>query len=77
VERQHTTDKSAAIKFASQARSPLLMLQGMDDDGVMREQGESLYDVMHSAGKQVDYVAYVGDGHGLGIRGRCVISTIP
>jgi dipeptidyl aminopeptidase/acylaminoacyl peptidase len=57
-------NRSAAIKFAAQARSPLLILQGMDDDGVLPVQGESLYDVMHQIGKNVDYVAYVGEGHG-------------
>jgi dipeptidyl aminopeptidase/acylaminoacyl peptidase len=57
-------NKSAAIRFASQARSPLLILQGMDDDGVMPVQGESLYDAMHQMGKNVEYVAYVGEGHG-------------
>jgi dipeptidyl aminopeptidase/acylaminoacyl peptidase len=57
-------DKSAAITFASRARSPLLILQGMDDDGVMPVQGESLYDAMHRLGKNVEYVAYVGEGHG-------------
>jgi dipeptidyl aminopeptidase/acylaminoacyl peptidase len=36
----------------------------MDDDGVMPVQGESLYDAMHQLGKNVEYVAYVGEGHG-------------
>jgi dipeptidyl aminopeptidase/acylaminoacyl peptidase len=57
-------NKSAAIQYASQARSPLLILQGLDDDGVMPAQGESLYDAMRNTGKTVDYAAYVGEGHG-------------
>ena len=57
-------DRSAAIRFASQARSPLLLVQGMDDDGVLPAQSEALYDAMHRAGKIVDYVAYTGEGHG-------------
>ncbi len=57
-------NKSAAIRFAAQARSPLLILQGMDDDGVMPVQGESLYDAMSKQGKTVEYVAFVGEGHG-------------
>jgi dipeptidyl aminopeptidase/acylaminoacyl peptidase len=57
-------NKSAAIRYAAQARSPLLILQGLDDDGVMPVQGESLYDAMHQLGKNVEYVAYVGEGHG-------------
>jgi dipeptidyl aminopeptidase/acylaminoacyl peptidase len=57
-------DQSAAIKYAAQARSPLLILQGLDDDGVMPIQGESLYETMRGLGKTVEYVAYVGEGHG-------------
>jgi dipeptidyl aminopeptidase/acylaminoacyl peptidase len=57
-------NKSAAIRYAAQARAPLLILQGLDDDGVMPVQGESLYDAMHLLGKNVEYVAYVGEGHG-------------
>jgi dipeptidyl aminopeptidase/acylaminoacyl peptidase len=57
-------NKSAAIKYAAHARSPLLILQGLDDDGVMPVQGESLYNAMRQLGKNVEYVAYVGEGHG-------------
>jgi dipeptidyl aminopeptidase/acylaminoacyl peptidase len=57
-------NRSAAIHYAAQARSPLLILQGLDDDGVMPVQGESLYDAMHRLGKNVEYVGYVGEGHG-------------
>jgi dipeptidyl aminopeptidase/acylaminoacyl peptidase len=57
-------NKSAAIRYAAQARSPLLILQGLDDDGVMPIQGESLYEAMQRLGKNVEYVAYVGEGHG-------------
>jgi dipeptidyl aminopeptidase/acylaminoacyl peptidase len=57
-------NKSAAIKFAAQVKSPLLILQGLDDDGVNPIQGESLYDAMHQLGKNVEYDAYVGEGHG-------------
>jgi dipeptidyl aminopeptidase/acylaminoacyl peptidase len=57
-------NKSAAIRYAGQARSPLLILQGLDDDGVMPIQGESLYDAMHGLAKAVEYVSFVGEGHG-------------
>ena len=57
-------NKSAAIKYAAQGRSPLLILQGLDDDGVMPIQGESLYDALRQLGKTVEYDGYVGEGHG-------------
>ncbi|HTK29266.1 MAG TPA: S9 family peptidase, partial [Vicinamibacterales bacterium] len=57
-------DRSAAIRFAVQARSPLLMIQGMDDDGVLPAQSETLYDALRAAGKTAEYVAYTGEGHG-------------
>jgi dipeptidyl aminopeptidase/acylaminoacyl peptidase len=57
-------DKAAAIKYASQARSPLLMVQGMDDDGVLPAQSETLYDALRQAGKTAEYVAFTGEGHG-------------
>jgi dipeptidyl aminopeptidase/acylaminoacyl peptidase len=52
------------MHYAAQARSPLLILQGLDDDGVMPIQGESLFDEMRKLGKTVEYAAYVGEGHG-------------
>jgi dipeptidyl aminopeptidase/acylaminoacyl peptidase len=57
-------DKAAAVKYVSQARSPLLMVQGMDDDGVLPIQSESLYEALKQAGKTAEYVAFTGEGHG-------------
>jgi dipeptidyl aminopeptidase/acylaminoacyl peptidase len=57
-------DRAAAIKFAADATSPLLILQGADDDGVVPAQGEALHDAMKKAGKTVEYVIYWGEGHG-------------
>ena len=56
--------RAAPIRYVAQARSPLLILQGQDDPGVVPEQGESLYEAMSKEGKTVEYVAYVGEGHG-------------
>jgi dipeptidyl aminopeptidase/acylaminoacyl peptidase len=57
-------DRAAAIKYASDATSPLLLLQGSDDDGVVPAQAESLYDAMKKEGKTVEYAIYWGEGHG-------------
>ena len=57
-------ERSAAIRYVHQARSPLLITQGQDDDGVVPEQGESLYKAMKEAGKTVEYLTYIGEGHG-------------
>ena len=57
-------DRSAAIRFVDQVASPLLILQGQDDDGVVPEQGTSLYQALVAAGKEAQYVAFVGEGHG-------------
>jgi dipeptidyl aminopeptidase/acylaminoacyl peptidase len=57
-------DRAAAITFAADAVSPLLILQGADDDGVVPAQGETLYDAMKAAGKTVEYAIYWGEGHG-------------
>jgi dipeptidyl aminopeptidase/acylaminoacyl peptidase len=57
-------DRASAMKFVSQATSPLLILQGSDDDGVLPVQGEQLHDAMKKAGKTVDYAIYWGEGHG-------------
>ena len=57
-------ERSAAIRFVDQVVAPLLILQGQDDDGVVPEQGTSLYDALTAAGKDAAYVAYVGEGHG-------------
>ena len=57
-------EHSAAIRFVEQVVSPLLILQGLDDDGVVPEQGTSLYEALMAASKDAAYVAYVGEGHG-------------
>jgi len=57
-------ERANAMQFVAQAHQPLLILQGMDDDGVVPAQGETLYDALHRAQKNVQYVAYVGEGHG-------------
>jgi dipeptidyl aminopeptidase/acylaminoacyl peptidase len=57
-------DRAAAIRFAADATSPLLILQGADDDGVVPAQGEALHDAMKKAGKTVEYAIYWGEGHG-------------
>ena len=64
TENTELYDRSAAIRFVDQVTSPLLILQGQDDDGVVPEQGTSLYEALTDAGKDVDYVAYIGEGHG-------------
>jgi dipeptidyl aminopeptidase/acylaminoacyl peptidase len=57
-------ERANPINFAAHAKAPLLILTGMDDDGVVPAQGESLHDAMQKMGKTVDFVAYVGEGHG-------------
>jgi dipeptidyl aminopeptidase/acylaminoacyl peptidase len=57
-------DRAAPIKHAARARSPLLLLTGLDDDGVVPAQAETLHDAMRAANKVVEYVAYTGEGHG-------------
>jgi dipeptidyl aminopeptidase/acylaminoacyl peptidase len=57
-------ERSAAIRFVSQARAPLLILQGADDDGVVPEQGESLYRALREQGKTAEFAIYTGEGHG-------------
>jgi dipeptidyl aminopeptidase/acylaminoacyl peptidase len=57
-------ERAAAIRYVNDARAPLLILQGTDDDGVVPAQGESLFDEMQKAGKTVEYVAFTGEGHG-------------
>lgn len=56
--------RAAAIHYVDDARAPLLILQGTDDDGVVPAQGESLYDAMRKAGRTAEYVAFTGEGHG-------------
>jgi dipeptidyl aminopeptidase/acylaminoacyl peptidase len=57
-------ERAASIRFSAQARSPLLLLTGLDDDGVVPEQALSLFSAMKKAGKFVEYAAYTGEGHG-------------
>ena len=64
VKDRERYDRAASIRFASDARSPLLLLTGLDDDGVVPEQALSLFGAMRKAGTFVEYAAYTGEGHG-------------
>jgi len=64
AENTELYQRSAAIRFAEQVTSPLLILQGQDDDGVVPEQGIAFYEALRAAGKDADYFAYIGEGHG-------------
>ena len=57
-------NRASALRFAAQAVSPLLLLQGADDDGVVPAQAELLHDSIKKAGTIVEYVMYWGEGHG-------------
>jgi len=57
-------ERSAAIRFAADAQAPILILQGADDDGVVPEQGESLYRTLVELGKPASFAIYTGEGHG-------------
>jgi dipeptidyl aminopeptidase/acylaminoacyl peptidase len=57
-------ERSAAIRNVSQARAPLLLLQGTTDDGVVPEQSLALLDALTEAGKRASYAEYTGEGHG-------------
>jgi dipeptidyl aminopeptidase/acylaminoacyl peptidase len=64
AENPELYERANPIRHVEQALSPLLILQGQDDPGVVPEQGESMYEAMRQAGKTVDYVAFIGEGHG-------------
>jgi dipeptidyl aminopeptidase/acylaminoacyl peptidase len=57
-------ERSAAIQYVSQARAPLLLLQGTTDDGVVPAQSLALLGPLAEAGKPASYVEYTGEGHG-------------
>ena len=63
-------NRSAAIHYAAQARSRSSVTQGLDDDGVMPVQGESLYDAMHRLGRPQVPLATSARGTGSGTRAR-------
>jgi len=57
--------RSAAIRDAARVRAPLLLLQGLTDDGVVPAQSLDLLDALVAAGKTTSsYVGYTGEGHG-------------
>ncbi len=57
-------ERSAAIRYVSQARAPLLLLQGGTDDGVVPAQSLALLEALTKAGKSASYVEFTGEGHG-------------
>jgi dipeptidyl aminopeptidase/acylaminoacyl peptidase len=52
------------INHADRIRSPLLVLQGADDEVVPPAQSELIVETIHNNGGTAEYKLYEGEGHG-------------
>lgn len=53
------------IRFAHQAKNPILIGQGARDSRVPQDQSDSMVDILEANGAPVTYVLYPDEGHGL------------
>lgn len=63
-QHQELYERAAPLRFVKGARDPMLIVHGVDDDGVSPAQSESFFEALNAAGKPAMYVAYTGEGHG-------------
>ncbi len=57
-------DARSPLYRADRAQKPILIMHGVNDPRVKLEQSEWMVAALRKAGKQVDYVTFMGDGHG-------------
>ena len=57
-------ERRSPIHHADQLRTPLLVLQGLDDKVVPPSQPEALVAAMEANGVPVTYITFAGEGHG-------------
>ena len=63
-EHRKIMDAKSPLFKAHLATQPILIMQGINDPRVKREQSDLMVAALQKAGKQVDYVTFQGDGHG-------------
>jgi len=57
-------DAKSPVYRAAHAQKPILIMHGVNDPRVKIDQSERMVAALRSAGKEVDYVTFTGDGHG-------------
>lgn len=61
-------DASSPITFINQVKSPMLVLQGINDPIVPKQEAEQVVQILKAAGKVVDAKFYPEEGHGFSKR---------
>ncbi|HMC22799.1 MAG TPA: S9 family peptidase, partial [Thermoanaerobaculia bacterium] len=61
-------EAASPIKYLTNAKAPLLVLQGENDIRVPKEEAEQVVSILKNAGKTVDVHYYPGEGHGFAKR---------
>lgn len=61
-------EAASPIKYLSNAKAPLLVLQGENDIRVPKEEAEQVVSILKNAGKTVDVHYYPAEGHGFAKR---------
>ena len=64
LSRSGLYERNSPVHHADKVKAPLLIFQGLDDRRVPPRQSEEMIEAMQKAGKHVEYVEYVGEGHG-------------
>ncbi len=61
-------EAASPIKYLTNAKAPLLVLQGENDIRVPKEEAEQVVSILNNAGKTVDVHYYPNEGHGFAKR---------
>jgi dipeptidyl aminopeptidase/acylaminoacyl peptidase len=61
-------ERASPIKYLTNAKAPLLVLQGDNDPRVPKEEAQQVVDLLTKAGKVIDVKYYEGEGHGFARR---------
>jgi dipeptidyl aminopeptidase/acylaminoacyl peptidase len=64
VEDKNVYDAASPITYVHNIKTPLLVLQGVNDPNVPREEADQVVELLRNAGKTVDAHFYPDEGHG-------------
>jgi dipeptidyl aminopeptidase/acylaminoacyl peptidase len=64
-ETEETFEKHSAIRHVKKVKSPVLIMHGANDARVPPEQAVEFYQALRDLGKEVTFVRYPREGHGI------------
>ena len=65
-DKEETYEKHSPIRYVKKVSTPILIMHGAEDQRVPQEQAVEFYQALRDLGKEVTFVRYPREGHGIG-----------